>query len=412
MKYKVYIYGRTLKIDFREICSPQEGLSIKTVSLVKELINTDVLSNGDITRPRYLFVRDSGRILFGIGFNHRQYLKSELQTDFSRKRGLRSFVGIVVEESEFNNLISIPTDPDFFIRLYLNNISTVWDLEDRPKNRKIIISDSIEQEPKEDWCKLDGSISFNSDFDRCRFFESSEEEKILSSIKKCPSNIAIGLNVESHVLTSFRRFNVNISNALCIDTQVSHDYEFVKNNQTVTVQRPASQHKKNDLQSSKAKLTAQESTPTHKGITSDSKLAILSSLKEKKEGMSEHGESFTSNNTNLMSINWGEEKIDNLPKTSESASLNLGNEDSLNISSSHNESIQDYDHQMESDNDEISDEKELKKGYSLKLLIMGGIAVLAVLAFMVGRCSKSNQTNPQKSASGDPVQVMKTMHKK
>ena len=52
-------------------------------------------------------MRDSGRILFGIGFNHRQYLKSELQTDFSRKRGLRSFVGIVVEESEFNNLISI-----------------------------------------------------------------------------------------------------------------------------------------------------------------------------------------------------------------------------------------------------------------------------------------------------------------
>ena len=42
MKYKVYIYGRTLKIDFREICSPQEGLSIKTVSLVKELINTKV----------------------------------------------------------------------------------------------------------------------------------------------------------------------------------------------------------------------------------------------------------------------------------------------------------------------------------------------------------------------------------
>lgn len=165
----------------------------------------------------------------------------------------------------------------------MNNISTVWDLEDRPKNRKIIISDSIQEEPKEDWCKLDGSISFNSDFDRCRFFESSEEEKILSSIKKCPSNIAIGLNVESHVLTSFRRFNVNISNALCIDTQVSHDYEFVKNNQTVTVQRPASQHKKNDLQSSKAKLTAQESTPTHKGMTSDSKLAILSSLKEKKK---------------------------------------------------------------------------------------------------------------------------------
>lgn len=53
-----------------------------------------------------------------------------------------------------------------------------------------------------------------------------------------------------------------------------------------------------------------------------------------------------------------------------------------------------------------------KKGYSLKLLIVGGIAVLAIFTLMVGRCSKSNQTSPQKSASGDPTQVMKTMHKK
>lgn len=53
-----------------------------------------------------------------------------------------------------------------------------------------------------------------------------------------------------------------------------------------------------------------------------------------------------------------------------------------------------------------------KNGYSLKLLIIGGIAVLAILTLMVGRCSKSNQTNPQKSASGDPTQVVKKMHKK
>lgn len=59
----------------------------------------------------------------------------------------------------------------------MNNISTVWDLEDRPKNRKIIISDSIQEEPKEDWCKLDGSISFNSDFDRCRFLSLQRKKK-------------------------------------------------------------------------------------------------------------------------------------------------------------------------------------------------------------------------------------------
>lgn len=71
MKFQTYIYGRTLNIDFREICSPQKRMSPQTVSLVKEIINTDVISNGDINRLRYLFVRDSGRVLFGVGLTIR-----------------------------------------------------------------------------------------------------------------------------------------------------------------------------------------------------------------------------------------------------------------------------------------------------------------------------------------------------
>lgn len=47
MKFQTYIYGRTQNIDFREICSPQKRLSPQMVSLVKEIINTDVISNGD-----------------------------------------------------------------------------------------------------------------------------------------------------------------------------------------------------------------------------------------------------------------------------------------------------------------------------------------------------------------------------
>lgn len=122
MKHKTYIYGRTLNIDFREICSPEEGLPAQMASLVRELINTDAISNGDIDRPRYLFVRNSGQVLFGLGFNHRQYLQKELQTDFSGRRGLRSFVGIVIEESEFDSLQSIPIDTDFYINLGSSSI--------------------------------------------------------------------------------------------------------------------------------------------------------------------------------------------------------------------------------------------------------------------------------------------------
>lgn len=53
-----------------------------------------------------------------------------------------------------------------------------------------------------------------------------------------------------------------------------------------------------------------------------------------------------------------------------------------------------------------------KKEYGLKLLTLGIIATFVVLALIIGRCSKSNHTNPQKSVSGDSIQTVKTMHKK
>lgn len=65
-------------------------------------------------------------------------------------------------------------------------------------------------------------MSFNADNNVCKFFNPTEEHSVLSSIKRCTSNIIIGLNVETHVLTALRRFNVNISNVLCLDTVEEH----------------------------------------------------------------------------------------------------------------------------------------------------------------------------------------------
>ena len=107
-------------------------------------------------------------------------------------------------------------------------ISDIWNLEDRPKNRNVIISEVSEQDSEDNWIKLDGNISFNINNAFCRFFYPAEETSILRSIKRCSSNIVIGLNVESRVLTALRRNKVNISNALCLDTQKAHDYEFIK----------------------------------------------------------------------------------------------------------------------------------------------------------------------------------------
>lgn len=53
-----------------------------------------------------------------------------------------------------------------------------------------------------------------------------------------------------------------------------------------------------------------------------------------------------------------------------------------------------------------------KKEYGLKLLTLGIIATFVVSVLIIGHCSKSNQTNPQKSVSGDSIQTVKTMQKK
>lgn len=82
----------------------------------------------------------------------------------------------------------------------------------------------------------------------------------------------------------------------------------------------------------------------------------------------------------------------------------------MNISSSHNESIQDYDHQMESDNDEISDEKELKR-IQPEAVDYGRYSGISGTRLYGWSLQQEQSDEPQKSASGDPVQVMKTMHK-
>jgi len=53
-----------------------------------------------------------------------------------------------------------------------------------------------------------------------------------------------------------------------------------------------------------------------------------------------------------------------------------------------------------------------KKDSRLKLMSLGAIVTFIVIALILGRCSKNNQTNPQKSVSGDTVKTVKNIQKK
>lgn len=475
MKFQTYIYGRTLNIDFREICSPQKRMSPQTVSLVKEIINTDVISNGDINRLRYLFVRDSGRVLFGVGFNHPQYLNKELQTDFSGRRALRSFVGIVVDECEFENLQSLPICSDFFISLYLRYIQGVWHLEDRSKNRDVIISEITEQEPEDNWCRLDGNMSFNADNNVCKFFNPTEEHSVLSSIKRCTSNIIIGLNVETHVLTALRRFNVNISNALCLDTVEEHcrkmipqtDKELRQNRKKADGKKLASNIVVGGINESQEHTgiggkvkkifnnisgAAEEHSTKGKKHRSDCKerggkdlqpdrqehrepvltdqktdavlqendsLAILEDLKISSKNSMGKQRTPVIDDEDTMDFNWGGDSLDDSSKIDTDKVPVCDNCDSTEekdnaFASPNGQTLENglsNDTAKVNSNSDARTDMEIKKKISPKLIVCGVILAFIALVLAIGRCCKSNQTNPQKSVSGDTMKTVKIMKK-
>lgn len=55
---------------------------------------------------------------------------------------------------------------------------------------------------------------------------------------------------------------------------------------------------------------------------------------------------------------------------------------------------------------QITKDSSPKKGYGLKLIILGVVVAISI-AMLVGRCNKNNQTTSKQSSSGNPTQAVK-----
>lgn len=397
MKYYAFIYGRTRNIDFRVICNSPNGIMPYTEALAKQLINTDVPSNGDINRLRYLFVKEQNQVLFGIGFNHRDVLPEELHTDFSNRRGLRSFVGIVVNKEDFDNLESIPISPDFYIELYKKIVPPIWNFEDRQKNRKVIISEEYFSVPLNDWCRLDGDIQFNNKEGLCRFFIHSDEDRIIASLKGCKSAVAIGLNTESHIITAYRRFNIHIPNAVCMDTVVSHDYEL-----SSIFSEPQREGMPRIIQEQTSKLKSNFTDSQETDIREDRVIAntpnepaILASLKEiRKTNRDNQENTASSNDGTLMSIDWGEATLSESPaeiKIYPSVEMKEDGQNNL---------PQDFQEEYDCGDGPIPP----KKAFRPKLIMVIVLLVIVMIVLLCKTC-QGNQTSQDPSTSGDTIQT-------
>ena len=395
MKYHAFIYGRTRNIDFRVICNSPNGVMPYTEALAKQLINTDVPSNGDINRVRYLFVEEPNQVLFGIGFNHRHVLPEELHTDSSNRRGLRSFVGIVVKKEDFYNLESIPTSFEFYIDLYKTIVLPIWDFEDRPNNQKVIISKECFSEPLDDWCRLDGDIKFNNKEGLCRFFIHSDEYRIIASLKECKSAVAIGLNTESHIITASRRFNVHIPNAVCMDTSESHDCELLPMSSDLQPRgmcrirhKQTSIHKVNHKNSHETYIKEDEGV-----VNTPTKPAILTSLKEicKTDSLDQRNTVYTDDSV-LMSIDWGE--VTPLERSTE---IHPRRESEDCMEKVLRESCEEY-------GSEGKMSIPPKKASRPKLIMVIVLLVIVMIVLLCRTC-QGDQTSQDPSISGDTIQT-------
>lgn len=237
MKFWTYIYGRTYERDFRTICLPPSEIvnrdSMDAIEgFVKEVLNSDKTSNGRINpeRNRYAYKCFEKFIVFGYGFSHdakkfRQFGLSEYVHDKKRKTvALRTFVGMVIDKSSFEQISHIPYVDEFFYTLYKKYVVPNWNWPEF-KSWVPIISDEENSHiicPSDEMA-LTGKGLFNNDTDFCSFFPQISLKEILSSMKSCRTNFITGLNVESHVESAANaRPPVYINNAICEDTMTFH----------------------------------------------------------------------------------------------------------------------------------------------------------------------------------------------
>lgn len=237
MKYWTYIYGRTYERDFRTICSPpSEIVNVDNLNAIedfaREVLNTDRGSNGRIDPAinRYAFKCFERFVVWGVGFSHeassfQQFGLGEYVHDKKRKTtSLRSFVGMIIEKTSFEQTDRIPYSEEVFYRLFKKYVVPYWNWPEF-KSWKPIVS---EKEDSSIFCPSDemalmGKCQYNNDADFCSFFPQISLKEILSSMKSCRTNFITGLNVESHVESAANaRPPVYINNAICGDTMAFH----------------------------------------------------------------------------------------------------------------------------------------------------------------------------------------------
>lgn len=228
--YYPIIYTRTFYKDFRMICKPPTTvISVDLLGdferFIRQVINTDKISNKQINTVRYSYLKKEGYILWGIGcINTEIGIPNEYGTDCKHRSRLRSFIGIIFDQSSDLKLTGVPFTSSFFKEIFESYVIPNWDF---PEHKQWKIIDS---KPLDDFSVTtifpEDKMQISFSHECCEVYAKDINiENLIASIITKETSLVTGLNVKSHIINAYQQ-EVFIQNAICLDENNGQKIKF------------------------------------------------------------------------------------------------------------------------------------------------------------------------------------------
>lgn len=212
MEQHLFIYTRTKHFDYRLVYSPDNqfvpnDIRWKFVDFVREVINEDDPTNGEIIEPRWSFYKIDNYILWGIGC--RNSLLGSQDSDYTGTK-IRGFYGQIIKVSDFDEL-SLGFTIDYFKELYAEKIVSIF--ETKRENEVNSIDSQWQSNVLTRVSKsIHLSLNVNSNVTRILPSNINVQEIVESALSFNEINIVCCLNNEGHARKTelCRFYNVTI----------------------------------------------------------------------------------------------------------------------------------------------------------------------------------------------------------
>jgi hypothetical protein len=203
MEAYLFFYSRLERFDYRLIYAPSKSflpdpIRSEFITFAREVINTDNVSNGKISVPRWSIIRRENLVLYGIGVYNKEL--GDCYSEFEN-RDIRGYFGVVFNYDN-GNLPLEYFSLAYFRDLYSQYFAPFWHAKktDEKKINSIVqkIDINIEAEG------TSSRIELNGDYSICKVIPEPivVKDVVNTAIGLQDIELVLGLNDIKHVTTA------------------------------------------------------------------------------------------------------------------------------------------------------------------------------------------------------------------